>query len=71
MVFCTYKHHTSVNMTDNERIIENVNATMSMEGMPLTKEDRDLAARCLEGKLDFGDAIASLVKKYSQKPAVR
>jgi len=26
----------SVIMTNNERIIENVNATMNMEGMPMT-----------------------------------
>ena len=58
-------------MTSNERIIENVNATMSMEGMPLTQEDRELATRCLEGKIEFGEAIASLVKKYTQKPVVR
>lgn len=58
-------------MTNNERIIENVNATMSMEGMPLTQEDKELAANCLDGKIDFGEAIASLVKKYTQKPAVR
>ncbi len=58
-------------MTKNERIIENVNATMSMEGMPLTQEDRDLATSCLEGKIDFGEAIASLVKRYTQKSVVR
>lgn len=58
-------------MTKNERIIENVNATMSMEGMPLTQEDRELAVSCLEGKIDFEEAIASLVKRYTQKPVVR
>lgn len=58
-------------MTNNERIIENVNATMSMEGMKLTQEDRDLAASCLEGKIDFGEAIADLVRRYTQKPVVR
>ena len=49
-----------------ERIIENVNATMSMENMPLTRDDKKRLKECLEGKTSFDDAVTTLVKKYTQ-----
>lgn len=55
-------------LSNNERIIENVNATMNMEGMPLTSEDKELARKCLEGEQKFEEAIKILIKQYSQKP---
>ena len=44
---------------------------MSMEGMPLTQEDSELAINCFEGKIDFGEAIANLVKMSAPKSMVR
>ncbi len=54
-------------MSKNERIIENTNATMSMENMPLLKEDKDRIRECLEGKVSFQEAIDKLVKQYTNK----
>ncbi len=39
--------------------------------MPLTQEDSELAINCFEGKIDFGEAIANLVKMYAPKSMVR
>ena len=53
-------------MFDNDKIIENVNATMSMEGMPLTKADKELLAKCLSGEVEFNKAVSDLVKHYTK-----
>ncbi|GAA0712765.1 hypothetical protein GCM10008904_26300 [Paraclostridium ghonii] len=54
-------------MNKEDRIIENTNATMSMENMPLLQEDKDRIRECLEGKVSFQEAIDKLVKQYTQK----
>lgn len=36
-----------------EKIIEDVNATMRLEGMPLTTEDKEMIRKCLEGESTF------------------
>ncbi|MGL6106971.1 antitoxin VbhA family protein [Romboutsia sp.] len=54
-------------MSKNDRIIENTNATMSMENMPLLQEDKDRIRECLEGKISFEEAIDKLVKQYTHK----
>lgn len=51
-------------MSETERILENVNATMSMENMPLNDEEKNLVKQCLEGKILFEDAVGNLVNKY-------
>ncbi|WP_324822464.1 hypothetical protein [Sinanaerobacter sp. ZZT-01] len=57
-------------MSDFERIIENVNATMSMEDMPLKPIDKERIRDCLDGSISFHDAIEILVAKYFRKQAV-
>lgn len=57
-------------MSNSERIIENVNATMSMENMPLLDSDKERMRECLEGKVDFEDAINALISKYMHKQGV-
>lgn len=52
-------------MNNIERIIENVNATMNMEGLPLSDVDRERVKECIEGKITFQDAINELVNKYT------
>jgi len=52
-------------MTKTERIIKNVDATMSMEDMPLTRDDKKRLQECLDGEVSFNEAIARLVKKYA------
>lgn len=51
-------------MGKNDRIIDNINATMSMEDMPLLKEDKERLRDCLEGKVSYEDAIDKLIKQY-------
>lgn len=54
-------------MSKEDRIIENTNATMSMENMPLLQEDKERIRECLEGKVSFQEAVDKLVKKYTHK----
>lgn len=54
-------------MNKNDRIINNINATMSMENMPLLKEDKERLRDCLEGKVSYEDAIDKLIKQYMHK----
>ncbi len=54
-------------MSNTERIIENVNATMAMEDMPLLSEDKDRIRECIEGNVSFDTAIELLLKKYAHK----
>jgi len=49
-----------------ERIIANVNATMAMEGMPLTDDDKARLRLCLNGEKSFEETVAELVKMYTQ-----
>ena len=51
-------------MSDTERIIANVNATMAMEGMPLTKDDKMRIRDCLEGRKGFDETVKELVDYY-------
>jgi hypothetical protein len=70
-------------MSENERIIANTNATMSMDNMhlysevghematlnslTLMEEDKKRIKECLEGKISFQVAVENLVKKYMSK----
>lgn len=54
-------------MSKNDRIINNINATMSMENMPLLKEDKERLRDCLEGKVSYEDVIDKLIKQYMHK----
>ena len=54
-------------MKKYDRIINNIDATMSMENMPLLQEDKDRIRQCLEGKVSYEDEINKLIKKYKNK----
>lgn len=54
-------------MNKTKKIIENVNATMSMEDMPLQEEDKVRITECIEGKVSFKEVIEQLVKKHTHK----
>ena len=51
-------------MTKTDRIIENVNATMAMEDMPLTEDNKQTIRRYLDGAESFEDVLASVIQKY-------
>ena len=54
-------------MNKNDRIIDNINATMLMEDMPLVEEDKERLRECLENKASYEDMINNLVKRYTDK----
>ncbi len=51
-------------MNANERLIAEVNGSMSIEGMTLTKADRDRMMRYLRNPEDFGRIIKEIKLKY-------
>lgn len=51
-------------MSKAEKIVENIAASMAMENLILTDEERALLLSCAEKKITFEDAIALLRKKY-------
>ncbi len=51
-------------MSETDRIIANVDATMSMEGMPLTDNDKERIRLCVDGKKSFETAVDELVRQY-------
>lgn len=54
-------------MKNIEKMIEEVNGTMNIEGMPLTAEDKERIRKCLVGEKCFDTEIKELVKKYTIK----
>jgi hypothetical protein len=54
-------------MKDLERIIEDVNASMAMEGMPLTEEDKERMRYCAGDKKKTEQVVAELMRKHSVK----
>ena len=54
-------------MSDIDRIIENVNATMEMENMPLTDDNKSMLRNCLEGRVLFDDMLGNLIAKYTHE----
>ena len=49
-------------MSETERIIANVNATMAMEGMPLTNANKARIRDCIEGRKSFEDTVKEFIK---------
>lgn len=52
-------------MKDIERVIEQVNSSMAMEGMPLTNTDKDRIRRCAGDNTKVDKEIAKLVRKHT------
>ena len=55
-------------MTEQEkqRIIANVNGTMSLEGMPLTETDKQRIKDILDGKITADEAIQEIIAKHKE-----
>lgn len=51
-------------MRDIEKVIEQVNGSMAIEGMPLTDEDRERIRRCAGNHELVEREVQTLVKKY-------
>ncbi|MDR0520192.1 MAG: hypothetical protein LBG82_09165 [Clostridiales Family XIII bacterium] len=54
-------------MRDTEQKIREVDATMAMEGMPLTDEDKSRLRDIFEGRTTVERTVQALIKKHSQK----
>jgi len=48
-----------------ENIIENIDFSMKMEDMPLTKEDKNRLRKCLNGKEDINKVLQETIKKHT------
>lgn len=46
------------------KIIDDVNADFTIEGMPLTEENKERIRACLTGKQEFSKTVKNLVDKY-------
>lgn len=46
--------------------INDINATMRLEGMPLTVDDKDMLRRCLEGESTFDEERGRIFLEISQ-----
>lgn len=55
-------------MQNIERTISNINGSMSMEGMPLTEQDKERLRECLSGKTSFDEMVRRLVQKHTVHP---
>ena len=49
-----------------KEIIKRVNATLSLEGMPLTDEDKEFLALYIDGKISMDEAIAILEERFKE-----
>ena len=58
-------------MAETEKLIQEVNASMAMEGMPLTDEDRARMRIALADLNTLDAIISSLVKKHAIKSNCR
>ena len=52
-------------MKDIEKIIREVNGTMAIEGMPITKADEDRIRNCLRDNDKYEKTLRELVKKHT------
>jgi antitoxin Phd len=54
-------------MRDTEQKISEVNATMAMEGMPLTDEDKNRLRDIFEGRVTVEKTVQELILKHSPR----
>lgn len=52
-------------MLNPEKIIDEVNGTMAIEGMPLNESDRARLRECITGKTSYDEMIKRLIRKHS------
>ena len=57
-------------MNDIEQIVNEVNGSMTIEGMPLTEKDMECMRMCLNGTLSFNEVITSIISEYTVGRAV-
>ena len=50
---------------NTEKIIDNIDFSMTMEDMPLTNEDKNRLRNCLNGKDDIHKVLQETIKKHT------
>jgi hypothetical protein len=53
-------------MSDIEKSINQVNATMAMEGMPLDEQDKENIRAVLSGKVSYEEMKRSIIAEHRQ-----
>lgn len=48
-----------------ENIIANIDFSMKMENMPLTKQDKDRLRTCITGQADINKVLQETIKKHT------
>lgn len=56
--------HPEFKMNGIDFRIDNAVASVEMEGLHVTEEDRKLLRRCIGGELSYDDAVASVITRY-------
>ena len=51
--------------TKTNKYIDHVNGSMTIEGMPLTAEDKEILRRCLDGESTFDEERNKLKKEVA------
>ncbi|MEG1475896.1 MAG: hypothetical protein RSC10_09105 [Longicatena sp.] len=49
-----------------EKNINDINAAMRLEGMPLTVDDKDMLRKCLEGESSFDEERGKIFQEIRQ-----
>lgn len=52
-------------MSEIEKIVEEVDSSMSMEGLPLTADDKARIRTCLNNPAMLDEILSSLLKKHT------
>ncbi|HCC03110.1 MAG TPA: hypothetical protein DEP60_10440 [Ruminococcaceae bacterium] len=58
-------------MKNIEEMIRDINGTMTIEGMPLTEEDKVTLQKCITGKVSSDEMVKRLVKQLDRNNANR
>ncbi len=58
-------------MKNSEETIRDINGTMTIEGMPLTEEDKVTLQKCITGKVSSDEMVKRLVKQLDRNNANR
>lgn len=53
-------------MTEIEDRLDNVIASLAIDGMHVTESEKELARKCMLHEISYDDAIASLIEKYTR-----
>ena len=61
----------TIQATQVERTIRDIDFTMSMEDMPLTESDKQRLRDCITGKVDINDALSEVIEKHEGRLLTR